>query len=135
MRSRIPGGLLPVAVAAAAFTAMAVPASAADAPPPAPRQSTSANDCVQAMSLLSSLVSAMHDRIDLTRAVCSMEAEEEPAETVETAPVESTYTEPGGRTVKQRETLLGLPVEWPKSLTIKVPTLNEGVYTYQAGER
>jgi len=132
MRSRIPGGLLPVAVAVAAFTAMAVPASAADAPPPAPRQSTSANDCAQAMSLLSSLVSAMHDRIDLTRAVCSMEAEEKPAET---APVESTHTEPGGRTVKQEETLHGRPVEWPESLTIKGPTLDEGVYTYQAAER
>jgi hypothetical protein len=142
MRSRISGPLL----VAVAVTAMAVPASAEAAPPPAPQtyeeapppvpQTYSVDDCGKALSFLSSLLSGVPAGQDLTKAVCSMKEKQKPAETrpeeAQMGPVESTYTDPDGRTVEDNS-LLGLPVEWPKSLTIKVPTFNEGTYTYSAG--
>ncbi|MER7546571.1 hypothetical protein ABTW95_26555 [Spirillospora sp. NPDC127506] len=134
MRSRITGPLL----VAAAVTAMAAPASADEAPPPAPQtyeeapapvpQSYTVDDCSKALGFLSSLLSGLPAGEDLTKAVCSMKEQQKP-EDAQTGPVESTYTDPQGRTVKDNR-LLGLPVEWPKSLTIKVPTFNDGTYTY-----
>lgn len=134
MRSRITGPLL----VAAAVTAMAAPASADEAPPPAPQtyeeapapvpQSYTVDDCSKALGFLSSLLSGLPAGEDLTKAVCSMKEQQKP-EDAQTGPVESNYTDPQGRTVKDNR-LLGLPVEWPKSLTIKVPTFNDGTYTY-----
>ncbi|QKW37962.1 hypothetical protein HUT06_31445 [Actinomadura sp. NAK00032] len=147
-------GLLPAAVAAAAVTAVAVPASAAEAPPPVPRTYT-LNDCPEALNFLTSLLNSLLKSPDLTRAVCTTRAEQnsqdapgaadgwdtkgtegaEGAEGAETAPVEGTYTAPDGRTAAQDDAkLLGL-VEMPKSLTVTVPTLDEGTYTYTAGGR
>ncbi|NKZ06745.1 hypothetical protein [Actinomadura latina] len=137
MRSRIFGPLL----AAAAVTAMAVPASAEEAPPPAPQtqeeapppvpQSYTVDDCSEALSFLSSLLKGLRTDQDLTKAVCSMKEQQKP-EDAKTGPVESTYTDPEGRTVKDNR-LLGLPVEWPKSLTVQVPTFNQGMYRYSSG--
>lgn len=153
MRSRIFGPLL----VAAAVTAMAVPASAAQAPPPAPQsfeeeapppvpQTYTVDDCSKALSLLTSLLNGLPAGQDLTKAVCSMKdrqnaadqnaADQKPEELKpedgKAGPVQSTYTAPDGRTVKD-DSLLGLPVEWSKTLTVKVPTLNEGMYTYSSG--
>lgn len=154
MRSRI-SGLLPIAVAAG-VTAVAVPAYAQE-PPPAPQtfeeapppepQSYKVDDCAKALSFLSSLLSGVPAGQDLTRAVCSMKEQQKPEnaqskpenaqskpEDAKSGPVESTYTDPQGRTVKDNR-LLGLPIEWPKSLTVKVPTFNDGMYTYKAEGR
>ena len=144
MRSRIPG-LLSVAVAAA-LTAVAVPASAQE-PPPAPRnfeeappptpQSYKVDDCTEALSLLTSILRGVPVGQDLTKAVCSMKEQqksEDKAEAAESGPVQSTYTDAQGRTVRDNR-LLGLPVEWPKSLTVKVPTFNDGMYTYASEGR
>ncbi|WP_346048699.1 hypothetical protein [Actinomadura chokoriensis] len=140
VRSRIFGPLL----VAAAVTAAAVPASAAQAPPPAPQtfeeeapppvpQTYTVDDCPKALSLLTSLLNVLPLGQDLSKAVCSLKTQQRP-ETENTGPVESTYTSPEGRTVQDNR-LLGLPVEWPKSLTVKVPTVNEGTYTYGSAGR
>src|SRR5690606_6590875 len=105
MRSRITGPLL----VAAAVTAIAAPASADEAPPPAPQtyeeapapvpQSYTVDDCSKALGFLSSLLSGLPAGEDLTKAVCSMKEQQKP-EDAQTGPVESTYTDPQGRTVK-----------------------------------
>ncbi|CNG72341.1 Uncharacterised protein [Mycobacterium tuberculosis] len=151
MRSRIFGPLL----VAAAVTATAVPASAAQAPPPAPQtfedeapppafqsfeeapppvpQTYTVDDCPKALSLLTSLLSILPAGQDLSRAVCSLKKQQRPA-AEDAGPIESTYTAPDGRTVQDNR-LLGLPVEWPKTLTVEVPAINEGLYTYKSSGR
>ncbi|MEU5992900.1 hypothetical protein ABZ806_28375 [Spirillospora sp. NPDC047418] len=138
MRSRIFGPLL----VAAAVTAMAVPASAAQAPPPAPQtfaeeapppvpQTYTVDDCPKALSLLTSLLKVLPLGQDLSKAVCSLKEQQRP-DTENAGPVESTYTAPDGRTVRD-DRLLGLPVEWPEALTVTVPTIDKGRYTYGSG--
>ncbi|MEU8346123.1 hypothetical protein SAMN05443665_10348 [Actinomadura meyerae] len=137
-------GLLPAAVAAVAVTAVAVPASAEEAPQPAP-QTYTLSDCPEALGFLTSLLSSLLKSPDVTRAVCSTRAEEDAKDAQdaqyawdawgeETAPLESTYTGRDGRTSVEENALLGL-VEMPKNLVIKVPTLDEGLYTYTSGGR
>ncbi|WP_433473475.1 hypothetical protein ACQPZP_32245 [Spirillospora sp. CA-142024] len=133
MRSRTTGTLLllPAAVAAASVVAMTVPASAQDAPPPAP-QTYKTDDCGKALNVLS-YFKLLPNQPDLGRTLCSMNRAKK-EESPYTDKIDSLHTDDTGRTVEENE-LLGIPVEWPKSLTIKVPTFNEGYYTYKSGAR
>jgi hypothetical protein len=137
MRSRFTGKrLLLPAVAAASVMALAAPASAREeAPPPAPETHTP-DDCAKALTVLSSF-KLLPNQPDLGRALCAMSQEKKdeksPSYTY-TDKIDEEYTDEKGRTV-ENDKLLGLPVEWPKSLTVKVPTINERWYSYRASTR
>ncbi|MGP4029751.1 hypothetical protein [Actinomadura sp. 3N407] len=136
MRSRISGRLLPAALAAAAVTAIAAPATAQEAPPPAEETYTE-EECAEALGILS-YFKLLPDQPDIGRALCSMnaakqqeEAEQEEAQQQHeyTSELESQYTTDTGKAVEENK-LLGIPVEWPKSLTIHVPTINDQWHSY-----
>ncbi|TDD72808.1 hypothetical protein E1293_32420 [Actinomadura darangshiensis] len=134
--------LLPAAVAAASIVAMTVPATAQDAPPPAPQTSSQDQErCTKALSVLS-VLKLLPSRPDFQRALCSLDQDQEQGQEQPqgrpqgqqasddyTDQISSKYTDDSGRTVEENK-LLGLPVEWPKSLTVHVPTLNDHWYTY-----
>ncbi|MFG2091229.1 MULTISPECIES: hypothetical protein [unclassified Spirillospora] len=151
MRSRISGRLLPAALAAATVTAIAAPATAQEAPPPA-EETYSEGECAEALKVLS-YFKLLPDQPDIGRALCSMNAEkqeetpqdamqqdqaqddaaqqEDAAQEQTTDELSSTYTTDTGQTVKENK-LLGIPVEWPKSLTVHVPTVNDQWHSYTA---
>lgn len=143
MRSRTTGrSLLPVALAAVTVTAMAVPASAQDAPPPAPEtfgeappavtESAEQERCAEALKVLS-ILKLLPSKPDIQRALCSLDQPETRPDIQEadayTNEISSKYAADSGKAIEQNN-LLGLPVEWPKSLTVHVPTVNDHWYTY-----
>ncbi|MWA06234.1 hypothetical protein F8568_038980 [Actinomadura sp. LD22] len=136
MRSRISGrGLLPAALAAASVVAVAAPASAQEAPLPGPTPSTTTastpddnKDCARALQVLSAL-KLLPSTPDLGKVLCS-------ADTAEKAPASASGSarRPAAESAQktQEYNLLGLPVEWPKSLTVHVPTLNDHWYVFKS---
>ncbi len=154
MRSRIAGGLLPVALAAATVTALGAPATAEEAPPPALETYDEA-DCAHALKILS-VLQVLPDQPDLGRVLCrpGLLTQQEPAHQTEVYQdsyaehmqdpyaehmqdpygayineLTSTYTTDAGQPV-QENLVLGLPVQWPRSLTVHVPTLNGAWHSY-----
>src|SRR5690606_4407755 len=146
MRSRIAGRLLPVALAAATVTALGAPATAEEAPPPALETYDEA-DCAHALKILSFL-QVLPDQPDLGRVLClpGLLTQQEPAHQTEVYQdsyaehmqdpygayineLTSTYTTDAGQPV-QENLVLGLPVQWPRSLTVHVPTLNGAWHSY-----
>jgi hypothetical protein len=131
--------------------ALAVPASAHAAPPPA-RESQTTDDCVKALNVLS-FFKLLPTRPNLSRTLCSMnEAEQTQVEqtSVEqtqagqtqagqtraedpnssyTSEIEIEYTDKSGKTV-QTEKALGTIVEWPAGLTVTMPVFSEVTYSY-----
>ncbi|TYB41245.1 hypothetical protein [Actinomadura chibensis] len=153
MRSRITGRTLLPVLAAAAVAVPAVPAAALAAPPPAPDaaapsaagpsaagpsagsagpQTQSTSDCAKALQALTSL-KLLPERPDLGRVICTSRAEKDapPARDDAAGQVTSEHPAANGRTVRE-DTILGVPVEWPRSVTVHVPTVNDHWYTYTA---
>ncbi|TDD13573.1 hypothetical protein E1287_43220 [Actinomadura sp. KC06] len=150
MRSRISGRtLLTAALAAATATAVAVPVAAHEAPPPAPEtytepaadSTTEKEDCALALKVLS-YYKLLPNQPEVGRALCSRnQAEQQESQPGEGGPAEgrpqyettdeinSKHTTSSGRTVEENK-ILGTPVEWPKSLTVHLPTVNDHWYTY-----
>lgn len=124
--------LLPAAVAAASVMAMTVPATAQDAPPPAPQTPSQEQErCTKALNVLS-VLKLLPNRPDFQRALCSLNQDQpqnQQASDNYTDQINSKHTNDSGQTVEENK-LLGLPVEWPKSLTVHVPTFNDHWYTY-----
>jgi len=149
MRSRISGrGLLPAALAAASVVAVAAPASAQEAPPPGPATTTTTtstpdnnDDCAKAVRVLS-VLKLLPNTPDLGKVLCSANTAgkaqapaatgtaQRPAAETATQTATQTAAEPAAKT--QEYNLLGLPLEWPKSLTVHVPTLNDHWYVYKS---
>ncbi len=156
MRSRIAGRLLPVALAAATVTALGAPATAEEAPPPA-QETYDEADCAHALKILS-VLQVLPDQPDLGRVLCrpGLLTQQEPADQTEADQTEmhqteahqdsyaehmqdpygayineltSTHATDAGQPV-QENLVLGLPVRWPKSLTVHVPTLNGAWHSY-----
>ncbi|XRQ12780.1 hypothetical protein ACN3XK_18395 [Actinomadura welshii] len=137
MRSRIAGRLLPAVLAAATATAIGAPASAQEAPPPA-EETYSEEECTEALKILT-YFKLLPNQPDIGRALCSLNvAEQQQAPETAQEPVQqddytneinSQYTTESGKAVEEN-TLLGIPVEWPKSLTIHVPTVNDHWHSY-----
>lgn len=151
MRSRISGrGLLPAALAAASVVAVAAPASAQKAPPPGPATSTTTTstpaddgDCARAVRVLSEL-KLLPNTPDLGKILCSANTAgkaKAPATGTAQAPATGSAQRPAAETATespqntQEYNLLGLPVEWPKSLTVHVPTLNDHWYVYKSNKQ
>ncbi|MFI0374499.1 hypothetical protein ACH35V_42135 [Actinomadura sp. 1N219] len=149
MRSRISGTtLLPAVLAAATITAVAVPVAAHEAPPPAPETYTEPaadgaaeadgasekDDCALALKVLSHY-KLLPNQPEVGRALCSRnqaEQQEEESQPGEGGPAEgrpAQRTTSSGRTVEENR-VLGTPVEWPKNLTVHLPTVNDHWYTY-----
>ncbi|QKG21295.1 hypothetical protein [Actinomadura verrucosospora] len=152
MRSRISvRGLLPAALAAASAVAVAAPASAQDAPPPGPATTTTTTstpadngDCARAVKVLS-VLKLLPSTPDLGKVLCSENTAGKQGavgkdNTVgkEQAPATGTAQRPASEKASesaqqsQEYNLLGLPLEWPKSLTVHVPTLNDHWYVYKS---
>ncbi|HEU5032949.1 MAG TPA: hypothetical protein VFV01_49085 [Spirillospora sp.] len=149
MRSRISGrGLLPATLAAASVVAVAAPASAQEAPPPGPATSTTTTstpdnneDCAKAVRVLS-VLKLLPNTPDLGKVLCSAStAEKAPAQTPAQAPAPANATDSAQRPAAesaqktQEYNLLGLPIEWPKSLTVHVPTLNDHWYVFKSNNQ
>ncbi|GAA0226796.1 hypothetical protein GCM10009527_024020 [Actinomadura nitritigenes] len=159
MRSRISGrGLLPAALAAASVVAVAAPASAQKAPPPGPATSTTTTstpaddgDCARGVRILSEL-KLLPNTPDLGRILCSANTAgkaKAPATGTAQAPATGNAQRPAAETADrpaaetatespqntQEYNLLGLPLEWPKSLTVHVPTLNDHWYVYKSNKQ
>ncbi|TYC10497.1 hypothetical protein FXF65_31925 [Actinomadura syzygii] len=95
----------------------------------------STSDCAKALQAISSL-GLLPKRPDLGRVVCTSRAEKEapparPSRPDTTGQVTSEHTASNGRTVRENE-VLGVPVEWPRNVTVHVPTVNDRWYTYTA---
>ena len=134
MRSRMYARLLPAALAAATVTAIGAPAWAQEAPPPAEETHTE-QECVEALKILS-YFKLLPDQPDVGRTLCSMneanqQQEEGTQQDAYTKELDSQYTTENGETVEHSK-LLGLPVEWPKTLTVHVPTVNDRWHSYSA---
>lgn len=132
MRSRTFGILLPAALAAATVTAIGTPASAQVAPPPAEETYTE-EECAQAVKILS-YFKLLPNQPDVGRALCSLNIAKQEDETRPdeyTSELDTKYTAESGETVQENK-LLGLPVQWPKSLTVYVPTTNDRWHAYTA---
>ncbi|MFI0487575.1 hypothetical protein [Actinomadura sp. 9N215] len=56
-----------------------------------------------------------------------------PAQSEKTNQISSKHTTESGKVVEENK-ILGVPVEWPKSLTVHVPTVNDHWYTYTSKE-
>jgi hypothetical protein len=149
MRSRISGrGLLPAALAAASVVAVAAPASAQEAPPPGPATSTTTtstpdnnDDCARAVRVLS-VLKLLPSTPDLGKVLCSANTADKaaaPAPASAPAPANATDTaqRPAAESAQntQEYNLLGLPIEWPKSLTVHVPTLNDHWYVFKSNKQ
>ncbi|RFS83250.1 hypothetical protein D0T12_24210 [Actinomadura spongiicola] len=139
MRSRISGRrLLPAAIAAATVTTMAVPASAQEAPPPAPKTYTE-DDCVHALNVLSHF-KLLPAQPDVGRILCSMSrpqqqptqeqyTQEQYTQQPYTKELSSQQTADSGQ-VREEVKILSLPVRWPLNLSLYVPTVNDQWVTY-----
>jgi len=123
-----------------------VAASVAPMPPPV-HETYGEADCAHALEILSYFQMLPHQP-DLGRALCLPGLpKQEPAHQYEAHPVRgapdrgaaglygeyteelsSTYTTRAGQPV-QENVFLGLPVEWPKSLTVHVPTLDGSLHS------
>jgi hypothetical protein len=162
MRSRISGrGLLPAALAAVSVVAVAAPAPAQEAPPPGPATTTTtstpadSDDCARAVRILSEL-KLLPNTPDVGKILCSATnggkataPAAQPAAGTAQAPAAGTAQRPAAEHAAQpaakpaAETaqntqeynLLGLPVEWPKSLTVHVPTINQRWAVYKSTEQ
>ncbi|TDC80805.1 hypothetical protein [Actinomadura sp. 7K507] len=137
--------LLPVVLAAAAVTPIGAPAWAQEAPPPAEETYTE-GECAEALKILS-YFKLLPDQPDIGRTLCSMNEAKHQDETQQeathqeathqeaaqqddyTSELDTEYTSETGQTVEDSK-LLGVPVEWPKSLTIHVPTVNDRWHSY-----
>lgn len=126
MRSRFTGKrmLLAAAVAGAAATAAAVPAQAA---PPPDSEAKQVDDCAEALDVLSSF-KLLPTKPDLGRTVCSLVKQQRDEKDPYTNEVHTEYTDDNGKKVES-DTSLG-PVEWLKSLTVQVPTVDDHWYSY-----
>ncbi|MFB4301647.1 hypothetical protein [Actinomadura sp. NTSP31] len=148
MRSRISGRrLLPTALAAASVVAVAAPASAQAAPPPDPAANTTTStpadngDCAKAVSVLS-VLKLLPNSPDLGKVLCSANTagkEQAPAAGTAQAPAATGNAQRPAADASaesaqkpQEYNLLGLPVEWPKSLTVHVPTINDHWYVFKS---
>ncbi|MDL4819236.1 hypothetical protein [Actinomadura opuntiae] len=147
MRSRISGRrLLPTALAAASVVAVAAPASALAAPPPGPATTTTStpadnDDCAKAVRVLS-VLKLLPGTPDLSKVLCSVNTggkeQAAPAAGKEQAPAAGSAQRPAADASAesaqkpQEYNLLGLPIEWPKSLTVHVPTINDHWYVFQS---
>ncbi|MEU8803737.1 hypothetical protein [Spirillospora sp. NPDC048819] len=141
MKSRISGRLLPAALIAATVTAIAAPAMAQAAPPPA-EQTYNEAECAQALQILA-YFKLLPDQPDVGRALCSMNAAEqkdwtrqdEPQQQMQqeqtTKVLSTTYTADNGKAVKETKPL-GTAVVWPESLMIQVPTIDDQWHSYIA---
>ncbi|MGI5327192.1 hypothetical protein [Actinomadura nitritigenes] len=155
MRSRISGrGLLPAVLAAASVVALAAPASAQEAPPPDPATTTTttstpadSGDCARAVRVLSEL-KLLPNTPDLGKILCSANTTgkaKEPAAATAQAPATGNAKRPAADKAArpaaetprntQEYNLLGLPVEWPKSLTVHVPTVNDRWSVYKSAKQ
>lgn len=126
MRSRFTGKrlLLAAAVAGASVTAATVPAHAA--PPP----EYQVDDCAKALDVLS-YFKLLPNQPDLGRTLCSVaqqQKEQKEQKDQYTNEVHTEYTDENGKKV-ERDKSLG-SVEWLKSLTVQVPTVNDRWYVY-----
>ncbi|TMQ91887.1 hypothetical protein ETD83_28785 [Actinomadura soli] len=160
MRSRISGiTLLPAALVAATVMAAAAPVAAHEAPPPAPETNAEPaaesdvekEDCALALKVLS-YHKLLPNQPDLGRALCARNqakqqeqstqdqpaedqaaqggpAEGRPAQTESTKEINSKHTTGNGRIIEENK-VLGVPVEWPRNVTVHVPTVNDHWYTY-----
>ncbi|WP_121434518.1 hypothetical protein [Actinomadura pelletieri] len=137
MRSRIYGRrLLTVAIAAATVTTMAVPASAQDAPPPAPKTYTE-DDCVHALNVLSHF-KLLPAQPDVGRILCSISRPLQQEQYTQEQYTQQPYTQPQPYTkelssqyttdsgqVREDLKILSLPIKWPLNLSLYVPTAND----------
>ncbi|GAA4384190.1 hypothetical protein GCM10023088_52210 [Actinomadura verrucosospora] len=126
MRSRFTGKrmLLAAAVAGASVAAAAAPVQAA---PPPDSEANQVDDCAEALNVLSSF-KLLPNQPDLGRTLCSIAKQQRDQKDKYTNEVHTEYTDDNGKKVES-DTSLG-SVEWLKSLTVHVPTVNDHWYVY-----
>ncbi|MEU8307954.1 hypothetical protein AB0C84_30770 [Actinomadura sp. NPDC048955] len=126
MRSRFTGKrlLLAAAVAGASVAATTVPAQAA---PPPDAQGYQVDDCAKALDVLSSF-KLLPNQPDLGRTLCSIVQQQRDQKDQYSNEVHTEYTDENGKKVESDKSLGS--VEWLKSLTVHVPTINDRWYVY-----
>ncbi|GAA2255051.1 hypothetical protein GCM10010402_07880 [Actinomadura luteofluorescens] len=126
MRSRFTGKrlLLAAAVAGASVAATTVPAQAA---PPPDAQDYQVDDCAKALDVLSSF-KLLPNQPDLGRTLCSIVQQQRDQKDQYSNEVHTEYTDENGKKVESDKSLGS--VEWLKSLTVRVPTINDRWYVY-----